>query len=110
MATHRQQVLKKLGLPKDESLSVEELARMLKVPKEALQEVYNRGIGAYKGNLSSVRLEKDFSKNPNTKKYPASKRLSKEQWAMARVYAFINKSPGTFGKADSDIARKYSLG
>jgi len=110
MATHKQQVLKKLGLPKDESLSIEELARMLKVPKEALQEVYNRGIGAWKTNIESVRLKKDFSKNPNTKKYPRSARLPKEAWAMSRVWAFINKSPGTFGKADSDIARKYSLG
>jgi hypothetical protein len=110
MTTNKQQVLKKLGLPKDESLSIEELARMLKVPKEALQEVYNRGIGAWKSNIASVRLEKDFSKNPNTKKYPRSARLSKEAWGMSRVWAFINKSPGTFGKADSDIARKYSLG
>ena len=32
--------------------------------------------------------------------------MSAEQWAMARVYAFVMKSPGTWGKADKDLADK----
>jgi hypothetical protein len=104
--THRLQVLKKFGLPKDTSLSLEELSKLSKIPLEALQEVYNRGIGAYKTNPQSVRLKGSFKKNVDA---PASMKLSKEQWAFSRVYSFINKSPTTYGKADVDIVRKYKL-
>jgi hypothetical protein len=106
--THRQSVLKVLGLPKDTTLSLEELAEHTDLPLDALQEVYNRGVGAWKTNPSSVRL-KDFSKNPNLSKYPRSARLGKEQWAMARTYSFVDKGK-TFHTADADIARKYNLG
>jgi hypothetical protein len=110
MPTHRQEVLKALGLPLTTSLSVTELARLTDLPVEALQEVYNRGVGAWRhGALASVRLKKDFSKNPDTRRYPRSARLGKEQWAMARVYSFINKGK-TFHTTDSDIAREYRIG
>ena len=108
MPTHREQVLRKLGLPKDSQLSIEELARLTHLPIEALQESYNRGVGAWKTNISSVRLLKDFSKNPDTKKYPRSARLPKEMWGMARVYSFINRGK-TFYTADRDIAKKYDI-
>ena len=32
--------------------------------------------------------------------------MSAEQWAMGRVYAFVMKSSGTWGKADKDLADK----
>jgi len=108
MAKNLLQFLKKMGLPKDSSFSIEELAELTDLPVEALQEVYNRGIGAWKNNISSVRLKKDFSKNPDTSKYPRSARLTKEQWAIARVYSFLNKGK-TFYTADSDIAKKYKI-
>ena len=107
MTTHKQSLLKKLNLPKDESQSLSELAIPTKTPLEALQEVYNRGIGAWKTNISSVRLT-DFSKNPDTKKYPRSQRLTKEQWAFARVYSFLDKGK-TYKTADKDIAIKYKI-
>ena len=56
-----------------------------------MKEVEKRGYGAYNSNLSSVRLKEDFSKNPDLRK-GTSKRLSAEQWAMARIYAFLYKS------------------
>jgi hypothetical protein len=102
-------VLKILGLPKDTSLSIEELAEHTDLPVEALQEVYNRGVGAWRTNIASVRLKKDFSKNPNLSKYPRSARLGKEQWGMARLYSFIDKGK-TFHTADADIAEKYRIG
>ena len=102
-------MLKILGLPKDTSLSIEELAEHTDLPVEALQEVYNRGVGAWKTNIASVRLKKDFSKNPNLSAYPRSARLGKEQWGMARVYSFIDKGK-TFHTADADIANKYRIG
>lgn len=109
MPTHKQDVLRKLGLPKDSQLSLEEISEATDLPLEALQEVFNRGIGAWKTNIASVRLRSDFSKNPDVRKYPRSARLGKEQWAFARVYSFINKGK-TFHTADADIAREYNLG
>jgi len=107
--THRQSVLKVLGLPKDTTLSIEELAEHTDLPVEALYEVARRGAGAWKTNIASVRLKKDFSKNPNLSQYPRSARLSKEHWSMARVYSFVDKGK-TFYTADADIADKYRIG
>ncbi len=107
MPTHKQNVLRKLGVPADSSFSVEELASKTGIPLKALLEVHKRGLGAHSSNLPSVRLL-DFSKNPDTRKFPASQRLSAPQWAMARVYSFIDRGK-TFKTADSDVAREYGL-
>lgn len=104
MPTHRQNVLKRLGLPSDSNLNIEELADITGVAEDILQEVYNRGVGAH-ANLKSVRLKKDFSKNPDTKKYPRSARLSKEQWGYARIYSFLDGGT-TWKTTDSDLARE----
>jgi hypothetical protein len=109
MTTNKQKFLKLHSLPKETSLSIEDISELSGIPEDALQEVYNRGIGAYRGNLGSVRLTKDFSKNPNTKKYPAAARLSKEQWAAARVYAFVSKTKKVYYGADNDIRVAYGL-
>jgi len=101
METHKERVLKKYKLP-DVGYSVKELSKITGISSRILQEVYNRGIGAWKTNIESVRLKKDFSKNPDTVKYPRSSRLSKEAWAMARVYSFIDRGV-TFFTADSDL-------
>jgi len=87
MPTHRQNFLKKYKL-EDKPYSLTELAKISGYSRATLQEVYNRGIGAYKTNPISVRT-KDFKKNVNA---PMSQKLSKEQWAFARVYSFLNNS------------------
>jgi len=97
---------RKYGFPANKSHSLNEIAKISGIKKSILQEVYNRGTGAWKTNVSSVRLKKDFSKNPNVKKYPRSARLTKEQWSFARIYSFVMKQPGTWGKADKDLADK----
>jgi hypothetical protein len=84
---------KKHGVDPDTSLSLSDIAKLSGFPKAALQEVYNRGIGAFKTNPESVR--------PQVK--------SKEQWAFARVYSFVMKRASTFGGSDKDIATKYKL-
>ena len=33
-------------------------------------------------------------------------KMSAEQWGQARVYSFVMKQPGTWGKADKDLADK----
>ena len=108
MPTHRENVLRRLGLPLSESLSLRELSVYTGVPLAALEEVRDRGVGAWKTNPESVRLKKDFSKNPDMSRYPRSARLSKEQWGLARVYSFLDAGK-TFRTADADIARKYGL-
>ena len=87
MPTHRQNFLKKYKL-EDKSYSLSELAKISGYSRATLQEVYNRGIGAYQTNPISVRT-KDFKKNV---KAPMSQKLSKEQWAYARVYSFLDGS------------------
>lgn len=106
--THRLNFLKKWGLPPDTSLSLEDISTLSNIPIEALQMVYNRGVGAWKTNIESVRLKKDFSKNPDLKTYPRSSRLGKENWAFARVFSFIDKGK-TYKTADKDIAEHFGV-
>jgi hypothetical protein len=103
--THREHFLKKHGLPMDKHHSLVELSKISGVPVSALQEVYNRGTGAWKNNIASVRLKKDFSKNYNVSAYPRSARLTKEMWSFARVYSFLDRGT-TYYTADADIASK----
>lgn len=93
--TRRENVLKRYKL-EDKGYSLKELASITSVPEKILQEVYDRGIGAYKTQPKSVRLKGSFVKNVDA---PMKKKLSKEQWAMARVYSFIDGNP----KHDEDL-------
>ncbi len=93
--THRENVFKKYKVP-EKPYSLKELAKLSHVPEHTLQEVYNRGIGAYKTQPSSVRLKGSFVKNVDA---PMSAKLSKEQWAMSRVYSFLDGNP----KHDNDL-------
>jgi len=89
MPTHRENFLRKHGLSKSESYNLSELSKISGVKLSTLQEVYNRGIGAYKTNPTSVRLVSSFKKGVAA---PMSLKLSKEQWAFARVYSFLDGS------------------
>lgn len=105
--THRYRYLKSKGLDPDESYSINDLVKISGIKKSILQEVYNRGVGAWKTNPESVRIKGSFKKDDDMKKFPRSKRLSKEQWGIARVYSFLNKGK-TFHTADSDLAEKIN--
>ena len=94
--THRENVLKRLGLTASKGYSLSALSRYAKISHKVLQEVYNRGIGAYKTNPTSVRMKGTFKKGVAA---PMSMKLSKEQWAMARVYSFLDGNP----KHDNDL-------
>ena len=102
--THRQQWLKKNRLV-DRSYSLAELSQISGTPVKTLQEIYNRGIGAYTapggGVAKSVRLKGSFIKNISA---PASMKLSKEQWAYARIYSWLNNSK----KHDMDLRGNVS--
>jgi predicted ABC-type ATPase len=71
--TYRNKFNKKYGYALNDSHSLTEIAEITKISLSALQDIYDKGIGAYKTNPESVR--------PNVK--------SKEQWAMARVYSAV---------------------
>ena len=98
--THRESFLKKMKLKPDTTLTIEEVAKLSGHPVGILQEVYNRGIGAYKTNPESVRMKGTYKKGV---KAPMSKKLSKEQWAMARVYSFVDGNK----KHDQDLRFQF---
>jgi len=71
--TYKDKYNTKYGYKKNESHTLEEISKDTGVSMKGLQQIYNKGIGAYKTNPTSVR--------PSVK--------SKEQWAMARVYSAV---------------------
>jgi hypothetical protein len=74
---------KKYGYPLDKSHDLEDIHKDTGVSIKGLQEIYNKGIGAFKTNHESVRENV----------------TSKEQWAMARVYSAV--MGGKAAKIDS---------
>ena len=105
MSTFKSKYNNKYGFPKNESHSVQDISKTTGIKKNILQEVYDRGIGAWKSNPSSVRSK---SGNKKDSGYPLSQRMSKERWAYARVYGFVMKNPKQIGegKPDSDLYKK----
>ena len=89
--TQKEEYNKRHNFKKDQAHSKTEISKISKIPIKVLDEAFDRGIGAYKTNPESVRLKGSFKKDP---KAPLSKKLSKERWAMARVYSFVNKVEG----------------
>jgi len=101
--THKQQFNKRHNQDKDQSNSKSDIAKLSGISKSILDEVYDRGVGAYKSNPESVRT-KSGEKNA---KAPMSAKMSKEQWAIARVYAFVNKiESGKKLNHDTDLRDK----
>lgn len=82
--TYKEKYNKKYNYRKNKSHSLKEISKDTGVSMKGLRQIYNKGIGAYKTNPSSVR--------PNVK--------SKEQWAMARVYSAV--MGGKASKVDSN--------
>jgi hypothetical protein len=71
--TYKQKFNKKYGFDKDEPHSISEIAKITGYKLSGLKIIFNKGIGAFKTNPSSVR--------PNVK--------SPEQWAYARIYSAV---------------------
>ena len=99
----KQKFNKKYGYDKDKSHSLATIAKKTGYKLSNIQKIYNKGVGAWKTNLGSVRIKGTFKKNPNTKKFPRSKRLGKQQWAMARVYSAV--MGGKASKVDKDLLK-----
>jgi len=67
-------------------LAVKNKAEKSGMPYSILKQVYDRGMAAWKGGHR-----------------PGATQV---QWALARVNSFVTKSSGTWGGADSDLAKK----
>ena len=86
--TYKNKFNKKYGFKRDEPHSLEEIAKLTGYKKKVLQGVFNRGVGAYKTNPSSVR--------PHVR--------SPEQWAYSRIYSFV--MGGKAFDKDKDLLKK----
>jgi len=71
--TYKNRFNKKYKFSKDESHSLEEISKITGYKLSGLKTIFNKGIGAFKTNPSSVR--------PQVK--------SPEQWAYARIYSAV---------------------
>jgi len=76
MSTYKQKFNRKYKQPLNQSNSLTQISKLTGYKRSGLQTIYNKGVGAFKNNRGAVR--------PSVK--------SPEQWAMARVYASVNKS------------------
>ena len=74
MLTYKQKFNRKYKQPLDKSNSLNDISRLTGYKKSGLQIIYNKGVGAFK-TAGPTR--------PN---------MTKESWAMARVYASVNTS------------------
>ncbi len=101
MLTNKQKYNAKYGFPKDQGHSKADIVKTTGIPKRILDKVYYRGTGARKSNPQSVR-------SASTGKKVGGKslrgKMSASQWGYGRVYSFVMKQPGTWKKADKDLA------
>lgn len=107
--THKTQFFKRHKI-KSNSLSLKQISKLSGVSITDLKKIDLRGRGAWKTNIKSVRMKGTYKKNVDA---PRSKKLSAEQWGIARVYAFVNKldrikeGKQKYMNHDCDIAKKY---
>ena len=107
MSTNKQKYNKKYGFNLNKAHSLKDIAKKTEISERILQDVYNRGSGAYTTNPQSVRL-KSGKKDPSA---PLSRKMSKQQWSYSRVYGFIMQNPKQVnkGQPDHDLAIKAGL-
>jgi hypothetical protein len=93
----------KYGQPKNQANSKADIVRLTGIPKRILDDVFDRAVGARKTNPQSVR-QASTGKKIGGKSLKG--KMSAEQWGYARIYSFVMKQPGTWGKSDKDLADK----
>ena len=102
--THKQKFNARHGFALNASHTKPEIAKVADVSLKTVHAVYKRGVGAHKSNPESVRVKGTYKKDP---KVSIKKKLSAEQWGMARVYAFANKLTGPEKlNHDTDLVKK----
>jgi len=91
MSTFKNRFNKKFNQDKDKSNSIADMVKLTGIPKRVLDDVRDRGIGAFKTAGPS---------RPN---------MTKEQWATARIYAFIMKAYDAVKKGKKKINQDQDL-
>lgn len=97
MTTNKQKFNLMYKQDKNKPNSKEDISKLTKIPIKFLDEIYDRGIGAWKTNPSSVRKIKGI-------------KIPKEAWGISRIYAFVVKRKQAVLDFDLDISsdiRKY---
>jgi len=102
MLSNKEKYNQKYKFKKGESHSLADIAKTTGIKKSIIQQVYNRGTGAWKNNISSVRVKATGKKDA---KAPRRVKMSKEQWSFARVYSFVMGGK-TQKTADADLWKK----
>jgi len=103
MVSNKNKFNKKYGFKPDASHSKAENSILPGVSVSILDKVYYRGVGARKSNPQSVRSATSGKKVGGNS---LRGKMSGPQWGYARIYSFVMKQPGTWGKADKDLADK----
>ena len=85
--TYKQRFNKKYGFPKDESHSIERIAKLAGIKLKNAKKIVEKGEGAYKTNPQSVR--------PHIK--------SATEWGIARLYSAV--MGGKAAKIDEDLLK-----
>ena len=88
--TNKMKFNKRYGQPLNKSNSKKDISKLTGISMSILDDVYDRGMGAFRTNRGAVR--------PSVK--------SPQQWAMARVYSFAVGGT-TRRTADKDLWQKH---
>jgi len=88
--TNKQKFNKRYGQKLNQPNSKKDISKLTGISMKILDDVYDRGMGAYKTNPSSVRKSV----------------TSPQQWSMARVYSFA-VGGRTRQTADKDLWEKH---
>jgi hypothetical protein len=91
----------KYGFPKGTSHSKKAISDKTGIPIRFLDKVYDRGSAARRNNPQSVRRATDGKKVGGS---TLKGKMSANAWSFGRIYSFVMKGKGTWGKADKDIA------
>ena len=89
MPTNKQKFNKKYKQPINQPNSKKDISKLTGISMSILDDVFDRGVGAFKTNRGAVRKS---VKSP-------------EQWAFGRIYSFVMKQQ-TWKTADADLAKK----
>lgn len=88
--TYKQKFNKKYNQPLNEGNTLKEISDKTNYKLSGLQTIFNKGSGAFRTNREAVR--------PHVK--------SADQWAMARVYASINKGSKSYQVDKAHLVKK----
>ena len=99
VTTNKMKYNKRYGQPLDKPNSKKDISRKTGISMSILDKVYDRGLAAHRSNPQSVR-------NIRGVKGGAGKKMSPQQWAVARIYSFVMGGK-TRTTADADLWKKH---